>query len=99
MHLSEHKPREIGAGAPEGAIEIALDMVRAGVGALCQYGFEFESHEEAVSRIYRAMRGASNVDRSGIGERREHMSNGQKHATVKLACAEITIPRSELFRR
>ncbi len=43
------------AGAPDSKIEITDAMLRAGVSALCRYDSEFESREEGVERIFRAM--------------------------------------------
>jgi hypothetical protein len=40
-------------------IEITPAMLREGVSALCRYDCEFESREEGVERIFRAMCAAS----------------------------------------
>jgi hypothetical protein len=45
----------VGRGAPADEIEITPGMLRAGVSALCSYDSEFESREEGVERIFRAM--------------------------------------------
>jgi hypothetical protein len=68
MHLTEQKMTtyssgsdSIGAGAPSSGTEIEITpaMLRAGVSALCAYDSEFESREEGVERIFRAMCRAS----------------------------------------
>jgi len=45
----------IGAGAPAGNLEITQAMIEAGVGEICTYNLDFETKEEAVSRIFEAM--------------------------------------------
>jgi hypothetical protein len=62
MHLSEHeikgtfaKPRFHEAGAPDDKVHMTPAMLRAGVNALTRYDSEFETREEGVERIFRAM--------------------------------------------
>jgi hypothetical protein len=43
------------AGAPEDGIEITPEMIEAGVEELSSYNLDFESMEDAVTRIYREM--------------------------------------------
>jgi hypothetical protein len=40
---------------PEDEIEITPEMIEAGAEELCTFNSDFESHEKAARRIYRAM--------------------------------------------
>jgi hypothetical protein len=51
MAISDH----IKAGAPADEIEITPEMIEAGTLALSKHDEEFESSDEAVVRIFRAM--------------------------------------------
>jgi hypothetical protein len=46
---------KVAAGAPETEIKITPEMTEAGVMELCSYDSAFESREEAVAKIFKAM--------------------------------------------
>ena len=60
--------------APPDDEEPTSEMVGAGVRALANYDRDYESHESAVRRIYRAMRAAIGQDFSGFLNLKDKLS-------------------------